>query len=189
MNMTSGSRKPLTQSELILRSWSELRAKSVGSAELKAIADLLRERFGEGAISPAAIARVLADEGLPLRHPEVLDYDTIWRDRRLNSFPGEALDFNTLEKAILAVETLGRLSVTLQAEADTKSLTVLRSMVLKIHGDLELIARSTIVNQDVRAVAAEACTWLTVWLQNPAIFEEWLALRRLSSEFIQKFNQ
>ena len=189
MNMTSSSRKPLTQSELILRSWAELRAKSVGSAELEVIADLLRERFGEGAISPSAIARMLADEGLPLRHPEVLDYDTLWRDRRLNSLPGEALDFKTLEKAILAVETLGRLSITLQSEADTKSLAVLRSMVLKIQRDLELIARSTIVNHEARAIAAEASTWLTVWLQNPAIFAEWLTLRRFSPEFIQKFSQ
>lgn len=189
MNMAAGTREPLTQSEVIIRCWAELGAKSVGWDELEAIGNRLRGRFGEGAINPAATARVLADQGLPLRHPEVLDYDTVWRECRLNSFPGELFDFTTLPKAISAVETLGRLAVTLQVEADTKRLAVLRSMVLKIQQDLGLMARSTIVDGDARAVAAEASTWLTVWLQNPAIFQEWLALRLLSPEFIQKFSQ
>lgn len=187
--MAARNRQPLTQSDLIIRCWAELSANSVGSDELEAIANHLRERFGEGAMSPSAIARVLADEGVPLRHPEVLDYDTVVRERRLNSFPAEAFDFSTLEKAILAVAILGQLAVSLQAEADTKRLAVLRSMVLRTQQDLKLIARSAFVKQDVRSVAEEAATWLTVWLQNPGIFDDWLSLRRLSPEFLQKFSE
>lgn len=189
MSMALSRRKPLTQSELIIQCWTELDANSVGAQELEMIGAVLHERFGEGAVSPGAIARILADEGLPLRHPEVLDYDTIWRERRTNSFSEETFDFATLEKAITAVEALSRLSNSLQAKADVKRLAALRSTILWVQQDLELIGRSAVGNEEVRAVAAEASTWLTVWLQNPAIFEEWLALRRLSPEFIQKFSE
>lgn len=185
MNMAAGTGEPLTQSDVIIRWWAELGADSAGSEELESIANHLRERFGEGAMSPAAIARVLADEGVTLRHPEVLDYDTVLRERRLNSFPPEAFDFSTLERAILAVATLGRL----QAEADKQRLAVLRSLVLRTQHDLKLIARSKLVNDDGRFLAEEAAMWLTVWLQNPGIFDEWLSLRRLSPEFLQKFSK
>ena len=188
MSMTVGKRKPLTQSELIIQCWAELNAKSVGADELETIGRVLLERFGEGAFGPAAIARVLADEDLPLRHPEVLDCDTVWRERRTDSFTGETFDFATLEKAITTVEALGRLAGNLQ-KADTKRWAALRSTVLRVQQDLELIGHSAVGNREVRAVAAEASTWLTVWLQNPSVFEEWLALRRLSPEFVQKFSQ
>ena len=186
--MAVGKRKPLTQSELIIQCWSELDANSVGANELETIGTALLERFGEGAFGPAAIARVLADEGLPLRHPEVLDCDTVWRERRTDSFPAETFDFSTLEAAITAVEALSRLANSLQ-KVDMKRLAALRSTVLRVQQDLQLIGRSEVGNQEQRAVAAEASTWLTVWLQNSSVFEEWLALRRLSPEFLQKFSQ
>lgn len=187
--MAVGKRKPLTQSESIIQCWGELDAKSVGAVELETIGTVLLQRFGEGAFSPAAIARVLADEGLPLRHSEVLDCDTVWRERRADSFfPAETFDFSTLEAAITAVEALSRLANSLQ-KVDMKRLEALRSTVLRVQQDLQLIGRSPVGNQEQRAVAAEASTWLTVWLQNSSVFEEWLALRRLSPEFLQKFSQ
>jgi len=38
-------------------------------------------------------------------------------------------------------------------------------------------------------IAAEVAQWLTVWLQNPQIFTDWLALRRESAEFRERFGR
>src|SRR6266508_2157384 len=43
-------------------------------------------QFGPGSEeSPAAIARVLADEGAELRHPEVIELDARWREAKIES--------------------------------------------------------------------------------------------------------
>jgi hypothetical protein len=38
------------------------------------------------------------------------------------------------------------------------------------------------------ALAQELAQWLTVWLQNPQIFEDWLALRRATADFRERFG-
>ena len=74
----------LTKRELIIEVWEQLNCESVGARELAEIQRSVGNRFGAGAIeSPTAIARLLADEGAVLRHPEVIDYDAEWRERNL----------------------------------------------------------------------------------------------------------
>jgi len=74
-----------TKRDLIIELWEALDCESVGARELEQIQNAVAEKFGEGAVdSPASIARVLADEGAVLRHPEVLDFDTKWRERNLS---------------------------------------------------------------------------------------------------------
>jgi len=38
-----------------------------------------------------------------------------------------------------------------------------------------------------KELAAEVAQWLGVWLQNPQIFTEWLALRQNTPEFHERF--
>ena len=65
-----------TKQDLVIEVWEALDCESVGARELEQIQEALRERFGEGALaSPAAIARMVADEGAVLRHPEVCECD------------------------------------------------------------------------------------------------------------------
>jgi hypothetical protein len=71
---------------VIIAVWEELDCDSVGEAELHSIQQTLRTRLGEGAVdSPAAIARVLAEEGATLRHPEVLTFDSRWREAEIEA--------------------------------------------------------------------------------------------------------
>src|SRR5438270_11000439 len=64
--------KSRTKRDLMIEVWEHLDGGTVGARELEAVAEAVRERFGEGAVeSPAAIARLLADEGAELRHSEV----------------------------------------------------------------------------------------------------------------------
>jgi len=54
--------------------------------------------------------------------------------------------------------------------------------------ELEWLAKSSTAPANKRAVAREAAQWLTVWLQNPSIFTDWLALRRSTAEFQELFG-
>lgn len=182
--------KQLTQKELILQGWSELGAESVGARELAAIGDLLVKNFGQAAVSPAAVARTLAEEGVTLRHPEVLESDTLWRERQLSELlPLDRLSFITIEGALLAVDGVVAAGHRFEAARDQQATQRLRALVLHIQQDLALMGNSRIGTGQRRAVADEVAGWLRVWLQNPVIFENWLELRRNSSEFLQKFGK
>ena len=160
--------------------WAELGQESAGAAELEQIQQALVERLGaQGRESPAVIARTLADQGVRLRHPEILEFDVRWREREVFAlFTPEEFNFASIDAALAWVEKLSAAPEGLQ----------LRSFVLQLKVELELAATSRQVSLPERLIAAEVAQWLTVWLQNPSIFGDWLALRRASPEFRDRFS-
>ena len=154
---------------MIVEAWERTGQDVVGAAELSLIHDELVERFGSES-SPASIARVLADHGARLGHPEILQADSRWRERQ-HLFTPDDLAFDTIEAANAFIEKLQQLE-------QTQSL---RQSVQQIKQELDFLATK-------RAVAREAAQWLTVWLQNPQIFTEWLDLRRSTVEFQELFG-
>ena len=167
---------------MIVECWETLDADFAGRRELQAIATVLRERFGAAAPGPAAIARTLANHGVPLSHPDVLETDTTWREHQLLEIVPP--DFETIDAAWVAIEKLRAMMNIVQANG----IDQFRLQVRKIKEELEQFAKSQIGDAQRRAVAAELAAWLTVWLQNPAVFDDWLTLRRDSPEFLQKFR-
>lgn len=172
--------KTPTQTEVIVESWENLDFESVGRHELETIGDLLRKKFGATALSPATIARVLADHGAPLSHPDVLDTDTDWREQQLGRILGG--DLETINAALVTIENIRAVMST------SNDIDQLRLQVRQVQEELELIAKSEIGGAQKRALAAELASWLTVLLQNPAVFDDWLALRRESPDFLKKFG-
>jgi hypothetical protein len=126
--------------------------------------------------SPASIARAQADRGAQLTHPGVLNADLHWRSARL--FTAEELQFDTAAAAATWMENLSR-----RPDRDQ-----LRQAVLNIKRELEFVATSQRVSQKDRQLATEIGQWLTIWLQNPQIFDDWFALRRKTAEFLQVFG-
>src|SRR3982751_248922 len=107
----------LNKRELILTAWEELDCESVGRKELEQLQQRLTEVLGEAAVdSPAAIARIVADEGAHLRHPEVLEYDSAWRQQQLAQFENWNLSFSSLSDAAAAVIQLQALRLELLEE-------------------------------------------------------------------------
>ena len=88
----------LTKEQFILDMWEGMGTDVVGASELGVIQDAVITRFGSAA-SPASIARVLADYGASLRHPEILQADASWRQRQL-LFTAEDLEVTSIEAAI-----------------------------------------------------------------------------------------
>jgi hypothetical protein len=163
----------ISRNEYIVEVWEQTGKELVGAAELGLIQETVAKRFGSE-LSPASIARVLADHGANLGHPEILQADKTWRERQ-HFFTPDDLAFDTIESAFAFIEKLG----TSQDQ---------RQSVLQIKNELEWLATSPAAPANKRAVAREAAQWLTVWLQNPSIFTDWLALRRSTAEFQELFG-
>jgi hypothetical protein len=178
-----------TKRELMIEVWEHLDCESVGAKELEAVREAVRERFGEGAVeSPARVARVLADEGAELRHAEVLELDARWRTQD----PYEAafrnvLKFSTFEEAAASIRRLDNLRKQFRRKGDKEGLRRVQETVLKGKQRAQMIARNQSVNERKREEKAEMAEWFTVWLNQPEIFDDWLALRLASKDFRARF--
>lgn len=161
-----------TREQFIVEVWEGLGKEVVGASELNLIRNVLVARFGS-APSPASIARVLADHGAPLRHPEILQADASWREKQL-LFTAEDLELASIEAALRLIKKVQ------QFESDPPMREHLRQAVRSLKSELDLLSSRS-------QLAAEVAEWLTVWLQNPQIFAEWLDLRQNTAEFRNRF--
>src|SRR6185369_4886948 len=166
----------ILRDEFIVEVWEQTGREVVGAGELSLIQDALVQRFG-WVSSPASIARVLADHGARLGHPEILQADSRWREQQ-HLFTPDDLAFDTIDAARAFIEKLQQLAQT----------QALRQSVQQIKQELDLLVKVPNLAENRRAVASEAAQWLTVWLQNPQIFTEWLDLRRSTVEFQELFG-
>ena len=182
--------KARTKRDLIIEVWERLDCESVGARELEAVVEVVRERFGAGAVeSPASLARLLADEGAELRHAEVLEMDARWR----TADPYEpmfrnVLKFSTFEEAAASIKRLDNLRKQFARKGDREGLRRVRETVLKGKQRAQMIAGNKSVDARKRAEKDEIANWFTVWLQTPEIFDDWLALRRRSPDFRARFG-
>ena len=167
---------PTTKEQVILDIWNNTGSDIVGASGLERINDALAQRFGSES-SPALIARVLADSGVRLGHPEILQADTRWRERQHFFTPGD-LDFGSITGAFGFIEKL-------QQANDQPEL---RESVKQIKHELDYLVSMRSVEAHRRAIAREVAQWLTIWLQNPQIFPDWFDLRRSTHEFQELFG-
>jgi hypothetical protein len=180
-----------TKIDLIIEVWEKLDCESVGAAEIEAINEAVRGRFGDAAVeSPMRTARLLADEGAALRHAEIME---LWV-RHAAEIPYEAEfrnlvqvgSFSAARSSLRNVENLRRKFV---AEGDTDGVRQLREEVLDTKKELMDRSRKKTIGDDGSAAAnAEIAEWLTIWLQSPEIFENWIKLRQASAEFKERFG-
>lgn len=171
--------------------WEHLDCESVGATELEAIATVVKERFGEGAVdSPASVARLLADEGAELRHSEVLEADARWRaaDPYEPMFRN-VLKFSDFAQAAASIKRLDNLRRQFERTKDQAGLRRVRETVLKGKQRAEMIARNESVNERKRAEKSEIAQWFAVWLQQPEIFQDWLLLRQRAPDFRRRFAE
>ena len=170
-----------TKYQIIVDVWERMEKEVVGASELELIQQALVVRFGT-IVSLASIARTLADHGARLGHPDILGADLKWR-QRTSLFTPQDLTFVSLEAAISLIEKIEGLRENLQN--DKPMLEHLRQSVQQIKNELDVLAASGNVDQNL--LAQEVGQWLTIWLQNPQIFPEWLALRRNTPDFRERF--
>jgi hypothetical protein len=188
--MKKGEWKSRTKRDLMIEVWEELDCESVGARELEAVLEAVRERFGEGAVeSPAAAARLLADEGAELRHAEILDMDVRWRTQdAYEPMFRNVVKFSNFDEAAATIRRLENLRRQFARKGDREGLRRVAAAALKGKRRAQMIASNAKVVELKRAEKAEMAEWFTVWLNQPEIFEDWLALRRRSKEFRERFE-
>ena len=176
--------KQRNKSDLILETWESLNRSSAGADELLLIQQTLEKELGrDGVESPASIARTLADEGVPLSHPGVLEADSAWREGRINRlFRPEEFSWDSIEEALRSIAKLESLRQQLVSEGDEVGARSLAEYARELRSRL---SRSS-ANSSI--LAAEVVQWLAIWLQTPDILTNWLALRRKSQDFARKFG-
>ena len=179
----------------VIAIWRSLGQPKIGENQLRRIQEDLCRTIGErDMVSPAAIARMLADEGAELQHPEVIEFDAGWREARLKShsdkfnelepFSGQPLSRNEAETLINEMERLRQRFV---REEDRKALTELTRFAADKRRAAESLAK-THLSDSARVDQSEIAEWFRVWIQNPTLFGDWLALRKTSAEFRDRFG-
>src|SRR5712691_8004169 len=89
-----------TRHELAIEAWVGLSRRAVGENELREIQRVIAKRFGAGAVdSPASIARLLADKGAELRHPEIIEFDARWRQAQIEKGTADSSVFDRFDPA------------------------------------------------------------------------------------------
>jgi hypothetical protein len=165
-----------TRELLIIDAWKPLDKDVVGTHELQLIQETVLKQYGTS-VSPASIARALAEHGVRLGHPEILQADLHWRERNV-LFSTEDLTLDSLDDATRLMDKVE--SLRRQFESEGPELGHLFHEIRQIKGELQLIGTN---------LARELAQWLTIWLQNPGIFKEWLELRRATDGFRAQFGE
>ncbi|HSV33248.1 MAG TPA: hypothetical protein VLH87_03925 [Pyrinomonadaceae bacterium] len=192
--MNQSTDKARTKREAIVEIWSRLERPPVGEQVLDKVQRGLDDKFGKGASdSPAAIARILADEGAELRHPEVIEFDARWREKNIADVNSGVIGDRDLEEPLTlktAAKILQRFEKQRQRfmrEKNQGELRGLREVALNEKARAQLLARDNRLDETNRAAQIEIAEWLRVWLQTPDIFEDWLTLRLRSADFRNQF--
>ncbi|MFN6962744.1 MAG: hypothetical protein ACK4S4_03140 [Pyrinomonadaceae bacterium] len=178
-----------TKHDLMIEVWEKLDCESVGAAEIEAIESAVEGRFGRAAVeSPMRIARLLADEGAVLRHAEIMQLWVIRREAEI----GEArsveslMNFESFDAAVRTIDSLEARRRSLAADNERDALRELRSHAIEAKKKLLAAPRSRPAAE--RRRDAEIAQWLTIWLQTPELWQNWIRLRRASSEFKKVFG-
>jgi hypothetical protein len=184
---------PANRDQLIIARWKALRCPAVGIRELSVIQSELGQRFGSSAVrSPASIARILADAGAELRHPEVIEFDALWRAEQMREAPQSSeIAMPALEEALTltqAADLIGELEER-RIKAASAEVPGIRSVAIKARETAQRHARRKSLGQFQKAEQQEIAEWLGVWIKTPGLFKDWLDLRRRSAEFRKKFDQ
>ena len=168
-----------TKNDLMIEVWEKLDCESIGTAEIEAIEEVVRDVLGESAVeSPMKIARLLADEGAELRHSEIMELHV----QRFEVKPYTAefrniLKIGSFRQTLASLRNLDNLRKKFVSEGDKNGIRVVRERVIEAKKKLTTTAEET-----------EIAEWLTVWLQTPDAFETWVSLRQRSADFKAKFG-
>ena len=184
--------------EKVVDVWRSLGEPRVGEDELRQIQKALSREFVSAAavISPATIARILVDEGAELRHPEIIEFDARWREARIEN---QAKALNSISRLTDAkalslkqaeglIKRLEKLRQRFDRTGDEQSRR-LRRVAIEGRQAVLLRAKSRSLGDAEQLEQAEIGEWLRIWLQTPTLFEQWLELRKSSTDFQKKFSR
>lgn len=184
--------KARNKTDLAIEVWEKLDCESVGAIEIEAIETAVGDVFGKSAVdSPMIIARLLADEGAELRHSEIMQL-YVRRASERQTFEAalrNILDTVDLKKTLNSIRRLETLRKQYEAAGNQDGLRFMRKLTVDEKEKQLAAAEKRKSDPKGRMMASEIAEWLTLWLQSPELFDNWLALRRRSANFVSKFGE
>jgi hypothetical protein len=179
-----------TKEDLIIEVWEKLDCENVGAAEIEAIMKVVADQYGESAVdSPMVIARLLADEGAYLRHSEIMNlYLKHAADRPYDAAVRNIISIDDLKSVAASIRNLENLRQKYVRENDKAGLRLVRETALNAKQSAAEKSEKKNLDAGARQINAEIVQWFSIWLQTPEVFESWVALRKRSPDFIEKFG-
>ena len=185
--------------EKVVDLWRSLGEPNVGEDELRRIQKAVGKEFAAaaGVMSPATIARILADEGAELRHPEIIEFDARWREAKIenevkwrDSISSLAAETAlSLKQAESLIKRLEKLRQRFDRTGNEQSSRQLRTLAIEGRQAAISRAKDRSLGEAVRLEQSEIGGWLRIWLQTPTLFEQWLELRKSSADFQKDFSR
>lgn len=98
------------------------------------------------------------------------------------------LRFSTFAEAEQTIRQLQNLYEDYRRASDRKGMEYCRQIALLGRRRAELIGRNKKVAHQKRMQKQEIANWFRIWLENPSLFDDWLAIRKSTEEFQQLSN-
>ena len=159
----------------------------VTAREIAIINQALIAEYGEGgAMDPGEIARILVNEDLPVRFEQIFRMATL-RERYENllaTLPG----WTTLPLAEQSIRELDLHYRHFTQRGDKTGVRYARQFALESKTEVANAAADQRNDAHHRLEQAEIVQWLTVWLQTPDLFAQWLEIRHTTTEYRQRFG-
>ena len=179
-----------TKDDLIIEVWEKLDCENVGAAEIEAIEAAVADQYGAAAVdSPMVIARLLADEGADLRHSEIMTlFIERASDRPYDAALRNILRLDDLHSTLASLRNLNNLRLKYKRDNDKEGVRLVRDMAIR--GKQAAVKNAEKKNAAIstRHLNNEIAEWLTIWLQSPEVFDNWVSLRQETPDFIAKFG-
>ncbi len=93
------------------------------------------------------------------------------------------LAFSTFEEAERTIKSLEIICRNYKAASDKKGVEYCRRIASLGRSRAELISRNKRVDLQKRLQKKEIAIWFKIWLETPAIFDDWLSLRKSTEDF------
>ncbi len=178
--------KRKTKQQMVIEIYDREAMGEVTAREIAKINQQLVAEFGEGgAMAPAEIARLLAEEGIPIRYDQILSMSTP-AEKYQRIFEG-VLRFDTLDSAEASLRQIDQLYRKFRRLGDRRGLRYAREVALKGKRRAAQLAHRSNIDPHKRAEKAEIAHWFTIWLETPDLFAEWLELRKAAPDFKRQF--
>jgi len=164
--------KTRSRRDIVLDVYDREAMGEVSASEIELmIAELANELGQGGALEPAEVARILTDEGLPVRLDEVFGMTS--RDEEYEQLFDDVVRIDSLENAESTIHRIDTLFRKFRDQNDQRGMRFARRVALSA----KHAALASASNSDEGAEIAE---WFTIWLQTPDIFHDWLEVRKAS---------
>ncbi|MCA1589848.1 MAG: hypothetical protein LC734_05540, partial [Acidobacteria bacterium] len=125
-----------------------------------------------------------------LRHGEVMELHLRRSSETAHDPKLENLvDLSDLPSALKSMRKMENLRRGYEAAGDKQGLQTLRAEAIEAKRNAVEFAAKKRTTAAEKAIFREAAEWITLWLQSPQLFENWLDLRRASPKFTETFGK